>query len=129
MNTFELNIYIDQSYSVENEENKVCMILFHGDCNCDFFTGKVLPGGVDTQKFFPKNTMTLSARYILEGTDSDGTPTKIFIENNGHCHKDGKITTKPLIITDNPNLKWLETTPIIGTVKGAQNGIIIQFSY
>lgn len=127
---FDLNVYIDSSFCVENEENRICMINFHGDCASDFFTGKILPGGVDTQKFIPKEKMTLSARYILEGVDKNQIPTKIFIENNGiFDNKENKIVTSPTIITDNKDLKWLETENLTGTVCGTneEGHIIIEF--
>jgi hypothetical protein len=59
------------------------MILFHGDADCDNFHGKVLPGGVDTQVQYQGEKRSLSARYILEGTDIDGCSCRIFVENEG----------------------------------------------
>lgn len=123
---FSINVYLDDYQSVENGKDKVCMILFHGDCECDFFKGEILPGGADTQKFFRNEQPLLSARYILKGTDKSGNPTKIFIENNGTWNSQGNIETKPRIITDSEELTWLETAKLTGAVcDGNKEGHII----
>lgn len=130
---FEINVYLDEFLNVESDKNKVCMILFHGDCDCDFFKGKILNGGVDTQKFLPGETGTpkekllLSARYMLEGVDSDGNPAKIFVENNGTCDENGKFKTKPVFVTDSKKLSWLEDADFTGTIRGVEKGIVIEF--
>lgn len=93
------------------------MVYFTGDVNCENFRGRILPGGVDTQR----NTggrITVSARYMLEGTDGDGTPCHIFIENNGEIDpSDGTARTAPTVITDSPRLQWLETARLSGTLE------------
>ena len=49
-----------------------CMLLFNGDAEGSGFKGKILPGGVDTQRQLKNDPLQLSARYILEGVDSAG---------------------------------------------------------
>ena len=78
---FSIHVIITGAHSVESPRGQVNMILFEGSCDCDFFHGTILPGGVDTQR-----DGGLSARYMLEGLDDKGTPTKLFIENNGKLH-------------------------------------------
>ena len=79
------------------------------------------------QKTISNQSHTLSARYILEGKDAKGKPTKIFIENNGTT-VNGKMETHPLILTDNPDLQWLETMDFVGEIAPAgMNTISINF--
>lgn len=93
------------------------MVYFTGDVDCENFQGRILPGGVDTQKNMG-GRITLSARYMLEGTDGDGTPCHIFIENNGEIDpSDGTARTVPIVITDSPRLQWLETARLSGTLE------------
>lgn len=47
---FSVDVVIDGSYDVKSEDGNVCMITFHEESNCENFKGKILPGGVDTQK-------------------------------------------------------------------------------
>ncbi len=124
---FSVDVIIDGAYEVKSESRSACMITFHGESNCDNFKGKILPGGVDTQKQVGSEARTLSARYILEGEDYTGEHCHIFIENNGSFQKDETIIIKPLIITDSKALSWMETADLKGTVTGAPNGVRIAF--
>ncbi len=124
---FSVDVVIDGSYEVKSEGGSACMITFHGESNCESFKGKILPGGVDTQKQLSNGERTLSARYILEGQDYTGKQCHIFIENNGYFMEDGTIKTKPIIITDSKALSWMTTADLTGTVIGAPNGVRIAF--
>ena len=73
---FQIHVILDQTLSVQGGKGSATMILFHGDLDTTFFKGEIQPGGVDTQR-----SGAISARYIIEGKDADGTPTKIFIDN------------------------------------------------
>ena len=97
---FQVHVILDQTLSVQGGKGSATMILFHGDLDTTFFKGEIQPGAVDTQK-----SGSISARYIIQGKDADGTPTKIFIENN---QINGVL--KPMVLTDNPKLRWLENT-------------------
>ena len=121
-----IEVDIDQSYQVNGGNGSATMILFHGKSDCENFKGKVLAGGVDTQKQIGGEARTLSARYILEGTDYKGNPCKIFIENNGTM-QGAEMKTKPIILTDSTHLKWLETADLYGTITGRAGGVLIQF--
>ena len=61
-----------QMIEVKGKTAEAGMILFDGFCDCENFKGRILPGGVDTQKSFYPEARSLSARYILEGTDRNG---------------------------------------------------------
>ncbi len=121
-----IKVEITGQETVTGTAGEACMIFFEGSCSCDLFNGVILPGGVDTQKQYHGEPRLLSARYILKGTDFAGQECKIFIENNGVMEApDQPFTTTPEIITDSENLKFLESTPLTGTIAGWEKGVII----
>lgn len=107
MDILDINIVITEVVEVEGNEN-VKMISFHGGCDSEYFKGKVQPGAVDTQKIKKDNTGTVSARYVLKGTDSSNSKCSIYIENNGIINQNGEMITVPKIVTDSRELKWME---------------------
>ncbi|MBE5803495.1 MAG: DUF3237 domain-containing protein [Clostridiales bacterium] len=119
---FSIHVILTQTHTVQSPKGAVSMVLFEGTCDCDFFHGRILPGGVDTQR-----DGALSARYMLEGTDAEGNPTRIFIENNGVWGENGQCVTHPLIRTDNPRLAWLEEAVLTGGITGHEKGVDIHF--
>ncbi|WP_035787341.1 hypothetical protein [Butyrivibrio sp. XPD2002] len=100
------------------------MILFDGDADCENFKGKILPGGVDTQKELD-GKFTLSARYILEGKDFEGKDCKIFVENNGEPGEDGQLKTVPRVLTDSEALSYLENKALFGSIEEIPGGVRI----
>ena len=101
------------------------MIAFSGEADGPYFTGKILPHGVDTQTEKTGETMQLSARYMLSGTDHTGQPCRLFIENNGTEDKNG-IVTSPQIYTDSEALAWMEKAVLTGSVEGCgENQVVI----
>ncbi len=123
-----IDVKLDEIIEVNGSAGKAAMILFHGNCDCGNFKGRVLPGGVDTQKEPTGEKRLMSARYVLEGVDKDGENCRIFIENNGICENPGEdVKTTPVIFTDSKALKWLETADLYGSVQGSPTGVIISF--
>ena len=120
-----VNVDIKEEYEVKGQSGSAKMILFEGYIDCDVFKGKIMPGGVDTQRQKPGENVTLSARYIVEGTDNEGKECKLFIENNGEILEDGTIVTKPVIYTDSEALSYIEKAELTGTVEASQLGVII----
>ena len=120
-----VQVRIKEALEVKGGINGVTMILFDGECECDNFKGKILPGGVDTQRLGEDGRVKLSARYIMEGVDYTGKSCRIFIENNGEIQSDGRIVTSPCILTDSDALKYLETATLTGTVEGTPDGVVI----
>ncbi len=100
------------------------MIHFIGEADCKNFKGKILDGGVDTQKVYDGKTF-LSARYMLEGTDFEGNTCKIFIENNGEGKTGEELITIPSVTTDSKALAYLETSVLNGTIEPWEKGVII----
>ena len=119
-----IHVVIDGTYTVKENDRTASMVTFHGYADCENFCGRILPGAVDTQ-YCDGQDFTLSARYILEGRDRDGKSCRIFIENNGSRGADGKLITKPVVITDSEALSWLSTADLYGTVNDEDGGVRI----
>ena len=124
---FCVDVALDGAEEIAGRHGRAVMIRFHGRCDCNFFHGEILPGGVDTQKGLPGVPYALSARYMLSGVDGNGAPARIFIENNGEYDAQGECVTHPLILTDSPALAWLEETPLTGRITGTPQGVMIHF--
>lgn len=111
---FTFTIDIGSTTSVTGNTGKASMIHFGGASDCANFKGKIVSDCVDTRLKFNGQIETLSARYILSGTDANGNPCKIYVENNGL--DDNGMVTEPTIITDNPDFAWVESAKLHGTV-------------
>ncbi len=118
----EVSVTITNCFPVHGQTASASLVLFGGNVRGELFSGNILPGGVDTQTTKDGKT-TLSARYIAEGTDKEGVPTKLFIENNSNGDDD---ETVPHILTDNMALSWLETADLRGRIKPSAEGVIIE---
>jgi len=117
MKTFKIKITIKECIHLECTPNSINFISFSGICDNEYFKGITLDNSVDTQIIGPDGKTTLSARYILSGTDLTGKKANIFIENNGYIDESGIIKTTPKIITDSNALKWLEYEIKSGTLE------------
>lgn len=111
---FTFSIDIGKTTSVTGDTGKASMIHFRGSSDCANFKGTIVSDCVDTRLKYNDEIETLSARYILSGTDAGGKPCHIYVENNG-IDDNGMVTT-PIIITDNPDLAWVESARLHGTV-------------
>ena len=123
--TIEVDVLGDQA--LQSARGMVNMVRFSGRCDCAFFHGEILPGGVDTQLYLAGQPATLSARYMLSGTDDAGAPARLFIENNGVTGPDGVCITRPRIFTDSPRLAFLEDMSLTGRIAGREDGVTICF--
>lgn len=124
---FTIEVDLHDCHTLKSAKGQINMVLFGGRCDCDFFHGEILSGGVDTQTYLTGKPGRLSARYMLSGVDGGGAPARLFIENNGEYDTDGVCITKPCIFTDNPRLAWLEDVPLTGRVQGREGGVTILF--
>ncbi len=122
MEILKLHINLTEINEVVSDEVTAKMLLFDGTCEGKYFNGDILHGGVDTQIIPNEGSGTLSARYILQGTDYEGNSCKIFIENNAVL---GAPNTNPQIITDSKALKWLEKTALTGRITNEDGELII----
>jgi len=125
MEILKLHINITGGNTVKSAKGQVNMVMFDGWCE-GVFNGKIMAGGVDTQVFLANTDKpgTLSARYMLEGTDQEGKACTMFIENNGIFGKEA-VTTTPKIFTDSENLRYLEEEDLYGILEGQENGVLI----
>ncbi len=120
-----IHIIIGETDTVKSARGQINMVGFGGYCEGALFKGQVLPGGVDTQTFLTGQPGRLSARYMLDGTDADGNPARLFIENNGTFQPDGSCRTTPVIYTDSESLRFLEGMALEGSISGWEKGVII----
>lgn len=123
----KIRVVLNEDLAVNGAKQSIRMLGFTGEATGPYFQGKIMPLGVDTQKFGPEMPLELSARYMLEGIDYEGTPCKMFIENNG-SEKEGIVFTKPMIVTDSPYLKWLEYAELKGEIEGVDGGVVIHIT-
>ena len=121
-----IQVVITGETRVKSAAGEAGMVALTGTVDCPNFHGVILPGGVDTQRM-EGGHLTLSARYILEGTDADGNACRVFIENNGATDDPAQpMTTTPVIFTDSPALQWLETAALRGSLEPhGPDGVII----
>ncbi len=117
----EIDVKITGYHAVDGDKNNIVMIEFNGECDCEYFKGKTVGTGVDTQTINNQG-MALSARYMLEGVDCKGLPCRIFIENNGRDFNN----CKPKIVTDSKALAFLQTSDLKATVTPVDGGVIVR---
>ena len=117
MEILRIRVRLTGEEIIQGHTQRVVMLPFEGDCEGLFFTGRILPGGVDTQRIGADGRCALSARYALEGTDCEGKPCRLFIENTGVSHPQEKMVTRPVIRTDSKALRFLETADLIGSIE------------
>lgn len=127
MEILRIRVTVDGCHAIETSPRGMRMLPFSGSCEGPFFRGVILPGGVDTQVDLAPDQGTLSARYMLEGTDDAGKPCKLFIDNSAITRAGTETITHPRVITDSASLKWLETAALTGRIeeKGDHLEIVI----
>ena len=125
MEILRIRVRLTGKETVEGHAQRVVMLPFEGECEGNYFTGRILPGGVDTQRIEADSRCALSARYALEGTDFEGKPCRLFIENIGVNSPQEKMVTHPTIRTDSKALRFLETANLTGSIEDCGDHIQI----
>jgi len=125
MELMRIHLSLEPAAGLDSLSAGIRMIPFSGYCESAIFNGKILPGGMDTQVFPEANRGTLSARYMLEGTDASGAPCKLYIDNRAVMQHGQETITCPRIWTDSPALRWLETADLTGRLVEAEDGLNI----
>ena len=128
MEILRIKVYLTDHIAVEGHADTAVMLPFTGECDSPIFQGKILPGGVDTQRVDKEGKCKLSARYTLEGVDCDGVPCKLFIQNEGVSLPGGEMHTRPIFRTDSKALAWLETADLTGRIEHCGDHIEIVLS-
>lgn len=123
----ELLLSIDvqclESVGVKGKHTGILMIPFTGRAYGEYFNGEIIGTGTDTQKYDVKSgECRLSARYMLQGIDKEGNACRIFIENSLQDEEGWH----PMVVTDSTCLCQWEQIPLIATVNGTQNGVLVQ---
>lgn len=115
-----INVTTYEAQVLEGRDSRVVMIPFGAEVTGKYFNGKTVANGVDTQ-ITTKNGFSLSARYMLEGTDCNGKKCRLFIENNGTSLDD----CRPKIYTDSEALAFLENAELAAKVACIENGVSV----
>ena len=118
-----MTVYVDLKPSVglSGDDLSVNLLYFHARAEGKFFNGETVTDGIDTQVFRSGN-FTMSARYMLEGTDCEGQKCRVFIENNGTSLQD----CKPVIYTDSKALAFLMDSKLTALGEIIDDGVIIR---
>ena len=116
-----INVTTYEAQMLEGRNSRVVMIPFSCEAVGKYFNGKSVSDGVDTQ-ITSADGFSLSARYMLEGTDSSGKPCRLFIENNGTSLNN----CVPKIYTDSDELAFLETANLTADVECVENGVVVR---
>ena len=116
-----INVTTYEAQMLEGINSRVVMIPFSGEASGKYFNGKTIANGVDTQ-VTTADGFSLSARYMIEGTDRCGKRCRLFIENNG-TSLDNCI---PKIYTDSEELAFLESAKLTADVECIENGVVVK---
>ncbi len=128
MEILRIKVYLTGNIATKGGADTAVMLPFTGECDSPLFKGKILPGGVDTQRIYPDGSGTLSARYTLEGVDDQGKFCCLFIDNAAVLDGDVELVTHPTIRTDSESLRWLETADLTGALEHFPDHIEIVIS-
>jgi hypothetical protein len=128
---FEVAVEIDltQVFQLKGSAGEVLMIPFSGMVEGDLFSGRILPGGVDTQTVDQNGVRHMSARYMLEGIDKNGEQCRIYIDNNGWFSGEMVMPFKtiPTFFTDSKTLApYLHSNKFRTEGHSRQGGVTIK---
>ncbi len=116
-----INVTTYEPQVLEDVNSRVVMIPFSAEAEGEYFNGKTVANGVDTQ-ITTTDGFSLSARYMLEGVDRTERKCRLFIENNG-TSLDNCV---PKIHTDSEELAFLERAELNADVECVENGVIVR---
>ncbi|NLO49296.1 MAG: DUF3237 domain-containing protein [Clostridiales bacterium] len=128
---FEIQIEIDNRAVsfLKGPAGESIMIPFTGKVKGELLNGKVLPGGVDTQRVNQNGVRHMSARYMIDCVDKDGDPCRVFIENNGWFESQSTpFKTIPTFMTDSKKLApYLHCNNFRGEGHTENGSVVIKF--
>lgn len=118
-----IDIQCHERISVKGQDTEIVMVPFSGRAYGEYFNGEIIGTGIDTQKFNIKSGEDiLSARYMLQGKDKDGSVCRIFIENSQRDEQGWH----PMIVTDSKCLAEWERLDMTATVDSTESGVLVQ---
>lgn len=125
----EFEIVIDGAgiSDLRSPDGSVTIIPFGGRVDSPLFCGEIRPGAADVQTEKPGEARVLSARYLFRGTDADGKPCSLYVENVGRLMGEpGPIRAVPSFLTDSETLAAaLRGKRFRSEVHGAPGGVRI----
>ncbi len=128
---FEVSVEIDGGAVsfLKGPAGEAVMIPFGGTVRGELLNGRVLPGGVDTQRVNQNGMRHMSARYMLDCVDKDGEPCRVFVENNGWFETQSlPFKTIPTFMTDSKKLAhYLHCNNFRGEGHFEAGGLVIKF--
>jgi len=109
----------NKNYTVEGNSCDIEMQYFSAVANGEIFNGATKDNDTSSivYKRFKDGRNEAKARYILFGKDADNNDCSIFIEDNAKSVEGLSVLTKPIIVTNCPNLGWIQTADIQGRVE------------
>ena len=129
----EILVDIDRTgiVDLDSEIGHVKMIPFKGSVKGEIFNGIVEPCGVDTQITNQAGVRHMSARYMLTGTDADGSDCHIYVDNNAwftNGEEPKPFITVPAFMTDSRKLApYLHRNQFIGEGLIDDSGLWIRY--
>ena len=118
----EIRVQCREPMTVKGRTLDIVMIPFTGEASGPKFRGVIAESAVDTQKIQKDGEAFLSARYLLQGRDSEGNDCQVFIENQGSAGSG----FHPRIVTDSPVLAAWETMPLTAELEGIPGGVLVR---
>ena len=125
--TFEIDIDGGKINGFSSPEGSVTFIPFTGRVQSPLFTGEIMPGAADVQTEKPGEARLLTARYLFRGTDGEGKPCSLYVENVGRVTGEpGPLKAAPSFMTDSPCLSAaLRGRSFRSEVHGREGGVCI----
>ncbi|MGN0273270.1 MAG: hypothetical protein ACI4DT_00595 [Chordicoccus sp.] len=106
--TFKIFVNRDDMSAVEGPFGGAYFVPFHASVESDLFTGKTRPGACDVQTEDLAKSRHMCAKYLFEGTDMDGSPCRLYVQNDGWMNpanrNDPFFHAVPTFITDSKKL-------------------------
>ena len=114
-------IIITHEASKQEGNKKTVNIYFTGYCESEYFTGTILPGGVDQQTYIDDVQTSMRAKYIFDGVDSEGENCHLHVINQ----REG-TDWHPVIKTDSKCLAWMNDVDFTAVLEGGNQGSTIR---
>lgn len=117
-----IRVQITGSEEKQEGDETVCLIHFEGDCENEYFKGRILPGAVDEQRYRQGQQVSVRASYELEGRDCKGNACRIGIVNQKA--EDGCF--RPQVQTDSPELAFLNHSTLLAALEFYPGGLTVR---
>ena len=117
-----IRVHITDSEEKQEGDETVCYIHFEGDCENNYFKGRILPGAVDEQHYRQGQQVSICATYELEGQDCKGNVCRLGIVNQKA--EDGCF--RPQVQTDSPELAFLNHSTLLAALEFYSGGLTVR---